>query len=49
LSLAPELEKAFEKALYLNKDSHQFDKERLSELEKKYGSKKKNQNGMKLL
>ena len=49
LSLAPELEKAFEKTLYLNKDSHQFDKERLSELEKKYGSKKKNQNGMKLL
>lgn len=49
LSTAPELEKAFEKSLYLNKDNHQFDNNRLAELEKKYSNKKKNQNGMKLL
>jgi hypothetical protein len=49
LSIAPELEKAFEKSLYLNKDNHQFDNNRLSELEKKYSNKKKNQNGVKLL
>lgn len=49
LSIAPELEEAFEKSLYLNKDNHQFDNNRLAELEKKYSNKKKNQNGMKLL
>lgn len=49
LSLAPELEKYFEKSLYLNKDNHQLDNDRLAELEQKYSNKKKNQNGMKLL